>query len=112
MSDEPSFDINALLGQAMEMQQKIQAAQQSAALQTFTGSAAGGAVQIDVSGSGEFVAVRLQASVVDPSDVSMLEDLVLAALRDSSSKVAAANAAAMGNIGLPAGLSGLGGGLG
>ena len=114
MSDTPSFDLNALLGQAMEMQQKLVAAQQEAALKTFTGSSAGGAVQIDVSGAGEFEAVRLDPSVVDPTDVSLLEDLLLAALRDASSKVAGANAESMDAVagGLAGGLSGLGGGLG
>lgn len=107
MSDTPSFDLNALLGQAMEMQQKLAAAQQESALKTFTGSSAGGAVQIDVSGAGEFVAVRLAPSVVDPADVSLLEDLLLAALRDASSKVAGANADSMEAV-----AGGLGGSLG
>lgn len=114
MSDTPSFDLNALLGQAMEMQQMLAAAQQEAALKTFTGSSAGGAVQIDVSGAGEFEAVRLDPSVVDPTDVSLLEDLLLAALRDASSKVAGANAESMEAVagGLGSGLGGLGGALG
>lgn len=107
MSDAPSFDLNALLGQAMEMQQKLAAAQEQAAGQTFTGSSAGGAVQIDVSGSGEFAAVRLDASVVDPADVSLLEDMLLAALRDASAKVATASAESMNAV-----AGGLAGGLG
>lgn len=108
MSETPSFDLNALLGQAMEMQQQLAAAQQEAALKTFTGSSAGGAVQIDVSGIGEFEAVRLDPSIVDPADVSLLEDLVLAALRDASAKVAAANADTMSSVagGLGAALGG------
>lgn len=112
MSDTPSFDLNALLGQAMEMQQKLVSAQQEAALKTFTGTAASGAVQIDVSGTGAFSAVRLDASVVDPADVSMLEDLVLAALRDATAKVAAGQAQAMGGLGDLGGLAGPGGALG
>ena len=107
MSDTPSFDLNALLGQAMEMQQKLAVAQEQAARQTFTGSSAGGAVQIDVSGAGEFAAVRLDPSVVDPSDVALLEDLLLAALRDASAKVAGANAETMNSV-----AGGLGGSLG
>ena len=113
MSDTPSFDLNALLGQAMEMQQMLAAAQQEAALKSLTGSSAGGAVQIDVSGAGEFEAVRLDPSVVDPTDVSLLEDLLLAALRDASSKVAGANAESMeAVVGGLGGLGGLDGGLG
>lgn len=108
MSDTSGFDLNALLGQAMEMQQKLAAAQEAAALTTFTGSAGGGAVQVDVTGTGEFTAVRLDQSVVDPGEVSLLEDLVLAALRDASARVAEASAQAMG--GITGGLGDLSGG--
>ena len=110
MSDTPGFDLNALLGQAMEMQQKLAAAQEAAAQTTFTGSSGGGAVQVDVTGTGEFLAVRIDGSVVDPTDVSMLEDLLLAALHDASARVADAGADAMG--GITGGLGNLtGGGL-
>ncbi len=105
MSDTPGFDLNALLGQAMEMQQKLAAAQAEAAERHFTGSSGSGAVQVDVSGAGEFLAVRLDPTVVDPSDVSMLEDLVLAAVRDASGRAAAASAELMGSL-----AGGLGGG--
>ncbi len=108
MSDTPGFDINALLGQAREMQQKLAAAQQAAANTTFTGTAGGGAVQVDMTGTGEFLAVRLDPSVVDPADVSLLEDLVLAALHDASARVGEASADAMG--GIAGGLGGLAGG--
>ena len=106
MTDTPGFDINALMGQAMEMQQQLLAAQAEAATKRFTGSAGNGAVQIDVSGSGEFLAVRLDPSVVDPTDVPMLEDLVLAAVRDASARAAEASAQVMSGLGGGA-LSGL-----
>ncbi len=99
MSDTPGFDVNALLGQAMEMQQQILAAQAEAATKRFTGSAGSGAVRVEVSGSGEFLAVRLDPSVVDPTDVSMLEDLILAAIRDASARAAEASADIMGALG-------------
>ncbi len=108
MSDTSGFDLNALLGQAMEMQQQLAAAQEAAARTTFTGSSGGGAVQVDVTGTGEFLAVRLDPSIVDPSDVSLLEDLLLAALHDASHRVAESSAQAMG--GIAGGLRSLGGG--
>jgi nucleoid-associated protein EbfC len=107
VSDTSGFDINALLGQAMEMQQKLAAAQAEAAQQLLTGSSGSGAVQVDVSGAGEFLAVRLDPSVVDANDVSLLEDLVLAAIRDATARVAAMSAESMGAI-----TGGLGGLLG
>lgn len=99
MSDASGFDVNALLGQAMEMQQQLLAAQAEAATMRFTGSSGNGAVQIDVSGSGEFLAVRLDPSVVDASDVAMLEDLVLAAMRDASTRASEASAQMMSAFG-------------
>lgn len=108
MSDTSGFDLNALLGQAMEMQQQLAAAQEAAAQTTFTGASGGGAVQVDVTGTGEFLAVRLDPSVVDPSDVSLLEDLLLAALHDASHRVAESSAQTMG--GIAGGLGSLGGG--
>ncbi len=112
MSDTPGFDLNALLGQAMEMQQQMAAAQEAAARTTFTGTSGGGAVQVDVTGTGEFLAVRLDPSVVDPTDVSLLEDLVLAALHDASHRVAESNAQTMGGIAGGLGSLGSGGPLG
>lgn len=108
MSDTSGFDLNALLGQAMEMQQQMAAAQQAAAQTTFTGASGGGAVEVDVTGTGEFLAVRLDPSVVDPTDVSLLEDLLLAALHDASHRVAESTAETMG--GIAGGLGSLGGG--
>ena len=107
MSDTSGFDLSALLGQAMEMQQQLAAAQEAAARTTFTGASGGGAVQVDMTGTGEFLAVRLDPSVVDPSDVSLLEDLLLAALHDASHRMAESTAQTMG--GIAGGLGSLGG---
>jgi nucleoid-associated protein EbfC len=59
-------------------------------------SAGGGAVRIKVSGEFSFNNVTIDAAVVDPTDVSILEDLVLAALRDATSKLLEVRKAAMG----------------
>jgi len=87
MSD--SFDPEALLAQALEMQQRLMEAQAEAASETVEGSAGGGAVRVTMTGAGEVTAVRLDPSVVVADEVEMLEDLILAALRDASSQVAA-----------------------
>jgi DNA-binding YbaB/EbfC family protein len=89
MSEAP--DLGALLRSAQAMQEQLLAAQAAAASTVHEGVSGGGKVRITVSGTGAFQAVSIDASVVDPADTELLEDLVLAALRDASSKVAAAS---------------------
>lgn len=115
MSDptgEPGgFDLGALLEQAQAMQQQMMAAQEEQSRQTVIGSAGGGKVTVEMTGGGEYSNISIAADVVDPDDVELLEELVLAALRDASSQVAELQENAMDSIGLPD-LGGLGGLLG
>ena len=101
------LDLSSLFGMANEML----AAQQAAADEIVVGSAGGGAVEVRVTGGGEFTAVRLAPETVDPSDVSMLEDLILAALHDAMTKVQQLQGGALGGMDL-GGLGGLLGGMG
>jgi len=82
------FDPQALLAQALEMQQRLMDAQAEAAAETVEGSAGGGKVKVTMAGTGEVTAVRIDPSVVVPEEVEMLEDLVLAALHDAAARVA------------------------
>lgn len=110
MSDQPEFDMSALLQQAQQLQQQLVAAQQEAAAQVIEGQAGGGVVKIEATGGLEFRDVRIDPSVVDPADVEMLQDLVLAALRDVVAKANELNQQAMGPMGnMLGGLGGLGG---
>lgn len=61
--------MSALLAQAQQMQQKLMEAQQQLANAEVHGQAGGGLVSVVVKGSGEVVAVKIDPSVVDPSDV-------------------------------------------
>lgn len=76
-------DLSGLLEQA----QGFMAASAERAEQVVEGSAGGGAVKVTVNGRWEFQSVTIDPAVVDPADVSMLEDLVLAALRDAAASV-------------------------
>lgn len=96
MSDMP--DMNALLAQAMEMQQHLAAAQEEAANTIVTGTAGGGLVEVHMTATGGIQRVILDPKVVDPSDVAMLEDLIVAAFRDAASKGAAFVQQAMGDV--------------
>lgn len=123
MSDQ--FDLNALLNQAMEMQSQLMEAQAEAAEAEITGRAGGGAVEITVTGSMQFLDVTISPDAVDPDDVAMLEDLVLAALNDAIAQIDELQRSSMGGLdlgalgampgfadaggGVPGGLPGFGG---
>jgi DNA-binding YbaB/EbfC family protein len=98
-------DLGALLEQAQQMQQQLMEAQAAAAEQVHEGVAGGGAVRVTVTGGMEFTSVTIRPDAVDPSDVDMLQDLVLAALHDAVNKVNAAQQQALGGLG---GMLGLG----
>jgi len=102
------IDFGALLSQLGQVQENLQHAQEEAAAEEVEGSSGGGAVKVRVTGALEFLDVEIDPSVVDPSDVEMLEDLVLAAVRDGLEKASGLATSALGNLGL-GGLGGLGG---
>ncbi len=89
------------------MQQQLVAAQEELARTEVTGSAGGGLVTATMTGSGDVTAITIAKDAVDPDDVEMLQDLVLAALHDAVGKANEAQQAAMGSLG---GLGGLLGG--
>jgi DNA-binding YbaB/EbfC family protein len=111
MTNEGGFDLGSLLEQAQAMQQQMAEAQEQQAAKTVVGSAGGGKVTIEVSGAGEFKKVSISPDAVDPDDVELLEELVLAALRDGTAKIAELQEQAMGGVDLPD-LGDLGGMLG
>jgi nucleoid-associated protein EbfC len=106
------FDMNALLQQAMNMQSQLAHAQAEAAEKVVQGTAGGGMVTVSMTGAGEVTEIRIDPGVVDPSDVSMLEDLLLAAIHDAAHKVAGLQQQAMGGLGDLLGGGGLGGLMG
>jgi nucleoid-associated protein EbfC len=106
-------DLGGLLSQMQQVQQQLMDAQQSAAAEVVEGRAGGGAVKVRVTGGFHFQSVVIDPSAVDPDDVEMLQDLVLAAIRDAVEKAKELNDQALGGLGLGGGLEGLlGGGSG
>jgi DNA-binding YbaB/EbfC family protein len=83
----PGLDMNALLEQAQQMGEQLMAAQAEAASAVVEGQAGGGAVKIEVTGGGEYISVKIAKGAVNPDDVEMLEDLVLAALNDATRQI-------------------------
>ena len=76
-------DIMKILQQAQQMQGKLQQIQDELAQQSVTGSAGGGMVSVEADGKGQVRQVKIDASVVNPADVEMLEDLVLVAVSEA-----------------------------
>jgi DNA-binding YbaB/EbfC family protein len=107
MTDASGPDLGALLSQLGQVQQNLQAAQLSATSQIIEGVAGGGAVRIRATGGLDVSAVSIDPAVVDPADVEMLQDLVLAAVRDVVEQANALQSDALGGVGLGGGLEGL-----
>jgi hypothetical protein len=96
-------DMRQIMRQAQQMQDQLAKAHAELAERSFEGSAGGGMVTAVVTGGNELVEVNISPEVVDPDDIEMLEDLVVAAVRQAMD---AASRAANDELG------GLAGGLG
>jgi hypothetical protein len=99
------------LGGLLESAQEAFSAQARAADEIVTGSAGGGVVTVEMTGTGEVRSIKLAREVVDPEDIEMLQDLIVAALHDTGAKVTALQRDALGALG-GLDIDGLGGALG
>ncbi len=92
-------DLSGLLQAAQEMQAELANAQAQAAETVIEGVSGGGAVRIEATAGLEFRAVHLRPDAVDGDDVEMLEDLILAALRDVVTQANQVQTDALGDLG-------------
>jgi nucleoid-associated protein EbfC len=96
------MNIKQLMKQAQQMQEKMQ--REMAELHV-EGSAGGGMVKVEMNGSRELLSIKIEKEAVDPNDVEMLQDLILAAVSEASRKVSEALegqlGGMMGGMGLP-----------
>ena len=99
-------NMNNLMKQAQRMQRQMEESQKELAEKEFTATAGGGAVEVTVSGSKELKKVHIDPEAVDPDDVEMLEDMIVAAANEAMKKVDDETQKAMGGL-----TGGLGGGL-
>jgi DNA-binding YbaB/EbfC family protein len=104
--------INQMMRQMQKMQEDMAAAQHALTEEQVEGSAGGGMVTATVSGDGELRAVKISPEVVDPDDVEMLEDLVVAAVGEGLRKANALQQERLGGVAGGLDLGGLGGLLG
>jgi nucleoid-associated protein EbfC len=89
------MNIKQLMKQAQQMQEQMQ--RQMAELKV-EGSAGGGMVKAEMSGSKELLAIHIDKEAVDPADVEMLQDLILAAVNEAGRKVDEAMQSQLGGL--------------
>ena len=102
-------NMNNLMKQAQRMQRQMEEKQKELEEKEYSASAGGGAVTVTVSGKKEVLSVKLSEEVVDPDDIEMLQDLIVAATNEALRKMEDESQAAMSK--LTGGLGGLGGGF-
>jgi hypothetical protein len=78
-----SFDMNALLKQAQEMQEQMQQMQEDAAKETASATAGGGMVTVVATAAGELTELTIDPKAIDPSDPELLADMVMAATNEA-----------------------------
>ena len=100
-------NMNNLMKQAQRMQKQMEEQQKALEEKEFTAAAGGGAVEVTVSGKKEVIKVKLSEEVVDPDDIEMLEDLIMAATNEAFRKVEEESQSVMSK--LTGGFGGLGG---
>lgn len=102
-------NMNNLMKQAQRMQKQMEETTKELEEKEVTATAGGGAVEVTVTGKKEVKAVKLDPEVVDPDDIEMLEDLIVAATNEALRKMEEISQAEMSKI--TGGLGGLGGGF-
>lgn len=87
-----------LMKQAQRMQRQMEEGQKELETKEFTASAGGGAVEAKVNGKREVLNITLSQEVVDPEDVEMLQDLIVAAVNEALRQVEEASSELMGKM--------------
>lgn len=99
-------NMSNLMKQAQRMQRQMEESQKELEEKEFISTAGGGAVEVTITGKKEITKVKLSPEVVDPDDIEMLEDLIVAATNEAIRKVEELSQETMSKI-----TGGLGGGF-
>ena len=105
-------NMNNLMKQAQKMQRQMEENQKALEEKEYTAAAGGGAVEVTVSGKKELTRIKIDPEAVDPDDVEMLEDMIMAAVNQALRQQEEDSAAMMSKLtgGLGGGFGGFGGG--
>ena len=91
-------NMSNLMKQAQRMQRQMEEGQKELETKEFTATVGGGAVTVVVNGKREIVSVKLSEEAVDPDDIEMLQDLIVAATNEALRKAEDASAEMMGKM--------------
>ena len=91
-------NMNTMMKQAQKLQKKMLKTQQELALKTVEASSGGGMVKVIANGGQKIESIVLEKEVVDPEDIEMLQDLVLAAVNDALNKAQEMVSSEMGKL--------------
>ncbi len=97
-----------IMKQARKLQEELEKAQAEIAAMKVDASAGGGMVTATVTGQGQLVGLALEKEVVDPEDIDMLTDLVIAAVQEAQNKAQALSQERLGPLAQGMGLPGMG----
>ena len=100
-------NMQQLMKQAQKMQQQLQEAQEQLDAAEYEATSGGGMVTVKVTGKHEITSITIDPQVVDPDDIEMLQDLILAAVNEALRKGEEAREASMSRM--APGLGGMGG---
>jgi DNA-binding YbaB/EbfC family protein len=87
-----------LMKKAQKMQQDLAKAQEELANKIVEGSAGGGMVKVEMNGKNQIVSLKIDKEVVDPEDVEMLEDLIIAAINEAQEKISQTSQDELGKL--------------
>lgn len=102
-------NMNNIMKQAQKMQKQMEEATKELQEKEITSSAGGGVVEVTVSGKREITKIKIDPEAVDPDDVEMLEDLIMAATNEALREIDEISTQSMSKI--TGGLGGMGGGF-
>lgn len=91
-------NLGQMLKQAQEMQSKMAEMQSALEQVEVTGQSGGGMVAVSISGKGEIRRVKIDPKLIDPTEIEVLEDLIVAAAKDAKSKADAQMAEQMAKL--------------
>ncbi|MBW1635764.1 MAG: YbaB/EbfC family nucleoid-associated protein [Deltaproteobacteria bacterium] len=92
------MDISNIMEQARGMQEKMAKIQEDLARKTITGSSGGGMVLVTVNGQGDVISIAIEPAVIDPAEIEMLQDLIVAATNDGIRKARELGKQEMGKL--------------
>ena len=91
-------DMNAMIRQAQKMQDDMAALQEELDAREYDISAGGGVVTIKITGTKEVKAINIEPEIVDPDDIEMLTDILIAGINEAIKRVEETNAEEMGKV--------------